>query len=103
MKHSRCHHTRHRRESGGKTHDVRIRESNQNGAIARLAQKIHQKVARLGRSERSMGYARSPNKAPEPTAGSVTPRAFVGVAESKPQTENRDAARGAPVPAVAHL
>jgi hypothetical protein len=44
-----------------------------------------------------------PNKAPEPTAGSVTLRAFVRVIELKPQNPSRHAARSAPVPAVAHL
>ena len=51
----------------------------------------------------SMGGTRSPNKAPEPTAGSVTPRAFERVIELKPQNASRDTARGAPAPAVAHL
>ena len=47
--------------------------------------------------------AKRPNKAPEPTPGSVTPRATEGVFEVKPQKVNRDAARGAPAPGVAHL
>jgi len=44
-----------------------------------------------------------PNKAPEPTTMSVTPRAIVRVIEMKPQIENRHAARGAPAMVVAHL
>ena len=43
------------------------------------------------------------NKAPEPTPGSVTPRATERVIESKKRNVDRDAARGAPVPGVAHL
>ena len=58
---------------------------------------------RLRSIDASMGYARSPNKAPEPTAGSVTPRAIERVIELKPQHANRAAARGAPAPTVAHL
>ena len=54
-------------------------------------------------SERSMGYARPPNKAPEPTLGAVTPRAVESVFDVKPQKVNRSAARGAPAPSVAHL
>jgi hypothetical protein len=44
-----------------------------------------------------------PNKAPEPTACSVTPRAIAGKAEMKQWKEHRPAARGAPEQAVAHL
>ena len=44
-----------------------------------------------------------PNKAPEPTPGSVTPRAFSRISDMKPQTPLRHAARGAPAPVVAHL
>jgi hypothetical protein len=45
----------------------------------------------------------SPNKAPEPTPGLVTPRAMECAFEMKRQNEKRDAARGAPSPVVAHL
>ena len=51
-------------------------------------------------------YSRSPqtpNKAPEPTPGLVTPRALVGIFEMKRWNEKRDVARGAPSPGVAHL
>jgi hypothetical protein len=44
-----------------------------------------------------------PNKAPEPTPGSVTPRATLGIVESKLQNAILDDARGAPAPGVAHL
>src|SRR5688500_7382907 len=44
-----------------------------------------------------------PNKAPEPPAGSVSPHAFARPIELKLKNANRDAARGAPAPAVAHL
>ena len=47
--------------------------------------------------------AAPPNKTPEPTACSVTPRAIEGKAEMKPQNANRFAARVAPEQAVAHL
>jgi hypothetical protein len=46
---------------------------------------------------------KEPNKAPEPTPMSVTPRAIVRVIEMNPQIPNRDAARGAPAMVVAHL
>jgi hypothetical protein len=44
-----------------------------------------------------------PNKAPEPTSGSVTPRAIVGEIDWKLLTVVWIAARGAPAPLVAHL
>jgi hypothetical protein len=44
-----------------------------------------------------------PNKAPEPTPGSVTPRAVESKIEMKQPKENRSVARGAPAPVVAHL
>jgi hypothetical protein len=44
-----------------------------------------------------------PNKAPEPTAGSVTPRANPPYSELNLQKEFSIPARGAPDPAVAHL
>ena len=44
-----------------------------------------------------------PNKAPEPTPGTVTPRAIASVFEVKPQNPIRSVARGAPAPVVAHL
>ena len=46
---------------------------------------------------------RSPNKAPEPTPGLVTPRAMECDFEVERRNGNRDAARGAPSPGVAHL
>jgi len=46
---------------------------------------------------------RSPNKAPEPTPGLVTLRAMECAFEMKRRNDNRDAARGAPSPVVAHL
>ena len=49
------------------------------------------------------GRRAQPNKAPEPTACSVTPRAIEGEAEMKQQKESRSAARVAPEHAVAHL
>jgi len=44
-----------------------------------------------------------PNKAPEPTTMSVTPRAILRVIEMKPRDPDRTAARGAPATVVAHL
>jgi len=44
-----------------------------------------------------------PNKAPEPTPGLVTPRAIESASEVKRLILNRDVARGAPSPVVAHL
>jgi len=44
-----------------------------------------------------------PNKAPEPTPGLVTPRAMECASEMKRRILNRDPARGAPNPVVAHL
>ena len=58
---------------------------------------------RLRSIDASMGYARSPNKAPEPTAGSVTPRATLSSSELKRRTDLPIPARGVPAPAVAHL
>jgi hypothetical protein len=43
------------------------------------------------------------NKAPEPTLGSVTPRATESVFEVKWKNVIRSVARGAPAPSVAHL
>ena len=51
----------------------------------------------------SGGTLQTPNKAPEPTPGSVTPRASLGATESKRRNPNRHAARVAPAPGVAHL
>jgi hypothetical protein len=45
----------------------------------------------------------TPNKAPEPTLGSVTPRATESVFEVKPKKVIRTVARGAPAPSVAHI
>jgi hypothetical protein len=44
-----------------------------------------------------------PNKSPEPTSCSVTPRAFVSFSEMEQQPPNPNAARVAPEQAVAHL
>jgi hypothetical protein len=49
------------------------------------------------------GHPTQPNKAPEPTTRSVTPRAFLRISEMKLQTRNRHAARVAPERVVAHL
>ena len=46
---------------------------------------------------------KTPNKAPEPTPGLVTPRAMECAFEMKRRNEKRNAARGAPSPVVAHL
>ena len=46
---------------------------------------------------------RLPNKAPEPTPPSVTPRASESVFEMTPQNVIRSDARGAPAGVVAHL
>jgi hypothetical protein len=43
------------------------------------------------------------NKAPEPTLGSVTPRAIESVFEVKQKYVAHNVARGAPAPSVAHL
>jgi len=45
----------------------------------------------------------TPNKAPEPTRGAVTPRAVERKSEMAMQTQFLHAARGAPAPRVAHL
>ena len=50
-----------------------------------------------------MTPGQKPNKAPEPTPGLVTPRAMECASEMKRWNRNRDAARGAPSPVVAHL
>jgi hypothetical protein len=47
--------------------------------------------------------SKSPNKAPEPTPGLVTPRAMEFASEMKRRNKKRDAARLAPSPVVAHL
>ena len=46
---------------------------------------------------------RSPNKAPEPTRGAVTPRAPESCSECKNRDARHTIARGAPAPRVAHL
>ena len=46
---------------------------------------------------------KGPNKAPEPTATSVMPRAIVSVSEMKLRTEVPIQARVTPAVAVAHL
>jgi hypothetical protein len=50
-----------------------------------------------------MKAPKPPNKAPEPTSCSVTPRAIEAEAEMKQRKEGRSAARVAPEQAVAHL
>jgi hypothetical protein len=45
----------------------------------------------------------APNKPPEPTPTSVTPRATECVVELKQMNSNRSEARGAPAAVVAHL
>ena len=49
------------------------------------------------------GAKKEPNKAPEPTAFAVTPRAISRISEVNLLIANRNAARGAPAKAVAHL
>ena len=44
-----------------------------------------------------------PNKAPEPTACSVTPRAILSSSDRNQRTANPNAARAVPEQAVAHL
>src|SRR5688572_17664945 len=63
----------------------------------------HPAFDRLRFLQRSMGHARSPNKAPEPTAGSVTPRAGLLFSELNQWTVIPKPARVVPAPAVAHL
>jgi len=60
---------------------------------------------RLSRAFSAVGLdpKKTPNKAPEPTPGLVTPRATECASEVKRQNGIRDAARGAPSPVVAHL
>jgi GNAT superfamily N-acetyltransferase len=60
------------------------------------------------RNDRSLPVIRmkrgsEPNKAPEPTPGLVTSRAIECASEMKRRNGDRDAARGAPSPGVAHL
>ena len=64
---------------------------------------VHLAFERLRLSSRSMGYARSPNKSPEPTAGSVTPRAPLLFSELNQWTVIPKPARVVPATAVAHL
>jgi hypothetical protein len=57
----------------------------------------------IAEREEMIWVAQRPNKAPEPTPGSVTPRAMARVIESKGWNADSDEARGAPAPVVAHL
>jgi hypothetical protein len=58
----------------------------------------------IGQSDALAGYESAwPNKAPEPTSCSVTPRATVPSIELKQQNPSRLQARVAPEQAVAHL
>ena len=52
---------------------------------------------------RSMGYARSPNKSPEPTSCAVTSRAIGMKIELKRHNLSSNQARAMPAQAVAHL
>jgi len=60
---------------------------------------FNREAARADFSEESQ----APNKAPEPTSRSVTPRAIVPKIEVKLRIQNRPVARVAPARAVAHL
>ena len=64
---------------------------------------VHPAFERLTLAKHSIGYARSPNKLPEPTAGSVTPRASLLFSELNQCTIISKPARVVPAPAVAHL
>jgi len=69
---------------------------------------LERESERFGRFSRAFLAARldpkkTPNKAPEPTPGLVTPRAMECDFEVKRRNRRRDAARGAPSPVVAHL
>jgi hypothetical protein len=52
---------------------------------------------------RSIRIPGAPNKSPEPTTTSVTPRALALFSETKPPTETRLPARLVPAVVVAHL
>jgi hypothetical protein len=63
----------------------------------RFNRTLFEKLAHEGR------IRNRPNKAPEPTTHSVTPRAFLRITEMKLQIPDRRAARVAPERVVAHL
>jgi len=60
-------------------------------------------LSRVLPSMRVRHAADRPNKAPEPTPTSVTPRAIVRLIDRKTPTANRNVARGVPAVVVAHL
>jgi hypothetical protein len=62
-----------------------------------------QNEAELTSSDILISVKEEPNKAPEPTSCSVTPRAILSCSELKQRTANSNAARVAPEQAVAHL
>ena len=73
--------------------------------IAILEPDLFPDILKTWKPDGSLRYLRKqkPNKAPEPTPGSVTPRASLRVIEPKQKYTNRNPARGAPAPSVAHL
>jgi hypothetical protein len=60
---------------------------------------VHRKLDRVSFVDKKP----EPNKAPEPTPGSVTLRATLRMTESKQRTAEPNPARIAPAPGVAHL
>ena len=72
-------------------------------AAAFSSEAIRDAVSETCDSRPNFDSSQTPNKAPEPTRGSVTPRAVGVFFRMKTWTENRFTARGAPAPRVAHL
>jgi hypothetical protein len=87
---------RSRKVRGSLPASIEIRSS------ARIGREVFVRASGWSASEfidRSMAIVRSPNKAPEPTTGTVTPRATpLFNSDARPAD-----ARVAPVPVVAHL
>ena len=71
------------------------------GSVACVADSIGGSRSRVGSG--AFEVLNAPNKTPEPTLGSVTPRATESVSEVKWKNVIRSVARGAPAPSVAHL
>jgi hypothetical protein len=80
-----------------------IQRKSEGAARKTSGSRVHPAFERLRLSERSMGFAPQPNKAPEPTAGSLTPRATLLFSELNQWTVIPKPARVVPAPAVAHL
>jgi hypothetical protein len=74
-----------------------------NRAAGRHAVYLRKRGNWMAEREEALWITQTPNKAPEPTSGSVTPRAIVRTIELNQRSQIRDAARGAPAPLVAHL